>query len=145
MCNKIKNKITGFGSIEILVASAIISVAFVGLMTTATMSLRILDLSTNRLKASFLLEEGLEATKVIRDNGWTTALGSMDPFQTYYFVFEDFTWKSTSVNTFIDGVYERKIVVPNRIQREIGTDDIVLSGSPYSDLGTRGFTYVVSW
>ena len=145
MYNKHKNKTSGFGSIEILVASSIIAIAFLGLKSTATMSLKILNLSTHRLKASFLLEEGMEALKIMRDNGWVN-VGELNPYISYYFVFEDSTWKTTSVNTFIDGVYERTITIPNRIKREDGTDDIVPPGpGTYTGLGTRGFNYTVSW
>ena len=138
---KIGKREGGFGLIEIVVGVSIISVAFFALMQVANISLRILKANENNLKATFLLEEGLEAVKIMRDSGWDSNIGSLSNDADYYFEFNGSTWLSTTTNISIDNFFERKFVLGG-VYRDIN-DDIASSGS--IDVNTKKVSVFVSW
>ena len=131
----------GFGIAEIVVAVAIIALSIFGLLTVASVSLKTLRNNTTNIQAAFLLEEGVEAVKILRDSGWIANIVPLNAGTNYYLTFNGVTWKATTTNIFIDNFYERKFVLSN-VNRN-GNDDIVASGT--LDLNTKKITVSVSW
>ena len=131
----------GFGIIEIVIATTIISIAFLIMMSTASMSLKFSEKSVVRLKADFLLEEGVEAVKIIRDNDWTTNIASLSVGTDYFLEFNGAIWVVSVNNILIEGVFERKFVV-NDVYRDANDD---ISSYGVLDPNTKKITVYVSW
>jgi len=131
----------GFGLIEILVASAVLSVVLVAVSGFYQTSLNVSQTTGERITAAFLLEEGLEAVKIMRDDSWSdiTNLTTGTPL---YYNWTGTTWATTTTNIFIDGLYERSFVVDD-VYRD-ANDDIVFSGGTL-DTGIKQVTVSVAW
>lgn len=141
MSNKRNKNIFGFSIIEIIIGAAIISLAFLGLMSVANISLKILEENSHNLKANFLLEEGIEAIKILRDSGWNQNIATLNTGTNYYFEFNGSTWQTTTNNVYIDGLFERKIIIEN-VYRD-SNDDISSSGT--LDPNSKKVIVYVSW
>ncbi len=141
----------GFTIVEVIVATAIISVTVFALMITAQKGV---ELSTRALKqsqANILLEEGAEAVKSIRDNNWTT-ISDLSLDTDYYLYFDNTNniWtlntSSTTPNGFtpvypIDSTFVRKVIASS-VYRD-AEDDIASSGT--IDTNTKKIAVSVSW
>lgn len=140
---KIKNKFckNGFGMIEIVVGASIISLLSFGMATATQVSLRLSSENSNNNKAVFLIEEGVEAVKIIRDGSWSN-ISSLSTGTSYFLNFNGTTWLSTTTNAFIDGTFERKFQLDD-VYRD-ADQDIVTSGGTL-DPGTKKLTVSVSW
>lgn len=131
----------GFGLIEIIVGSAILTVSLIAVSTYFQKSLQFNQENKKIVQASFLLEEGLEVVKFFRDTSWSNISGLTAG--TFYFLnFDGVKWATTTSNVFVDGVFERKFVI-NNVSRD-ANDDIVSSGGT-NDTDTKKATLFVSW
>lgn len=139
--NTHKHFSAGFGVIEVLVVTVIISLVLVGLHSAAAQALRLTYESVKRTRATFLLEETIEALRTKRDAGWSTSIGTLSGGTDYFLEFTGGAWTITTTNVFIDDTFERKFTIEN-VNRD-GTDDIASSGSP--DTGTKKISASVSW
>ena len=77
----------------------------------------------------------------MRDNGWTANIASQTASSTFYISFNGSTWVSTASNTYIDGTFERSVVLYD-VYRD-GGEDITESGT--LDPDTKKVTVSVSW
>ena len=150
LSKKIKNRLNfgsrlkregGFGLVEIIVGISVITVAFFAMMQVANVSLKVLKANENNLKATFLLEEGLEAVKIMRDSGWTINIDALSNNVDYYFEFSGGMWHSTTTNVLIDNFYERKFILGS-VYRD-SNDDIAPSG--ILEVNARKVSVSVSW
>lgn len=141
----------GFTMVEIIIGSAIISVAILALMLSAQKSIQLSDRALKQAQASTLLEEGAEAVKSIRDNNWDD-ISSLAIGTNYYLYFNTTTnsWSLStddhtplsSIPTYpIDGTFNR-IVTVSSVNRD-SNDDIATTGT--LDQGTKKITVTVSW
>ena len=143
-----KNK--GSMSIEVLVATLIITMAVLSATAVANKSVSVSRQSTRCNQAAFLLEEGAEAVRLIRDNNWNM-LSSSSAGTTYYLLFTNGSWSlvtdrnnATPIQNFtrsIEFYY---------VNRDISTNDIVSIGDTvpmgaYLDNGTRFVKVNLSW
>lgn len=131
----------GFGLIEIVVGVSIISICLFGLAAISELSLKAMNEALKSTKASFLLEEGMEAVKILRDAGWSPNLASITTGEKKYLNFNGVGWQSTSSNLYVDGVFERSFILEN-VYRDLN-DDITLSGTLDPDI--RKITVSVVW
>lgn len=130
---------------EIVVASAVISLAFFALIAVFIAANRLNLESGNRVRASFLVEEGLEVLRFLRDDSWSQNLESLSPSTDYFLAFDTPSsgWSINSVTLeVIDGLFERKFTVED-VERN-SSDDIVVSGGTV-DPDTKKFNVEVSW
>ena len=132
----------GFSLLEVVVG---ISIIFLALFSLAMISRGIIiarQQASLALQADFLLEEGAEAIRFIRDEGWTSNIAGLSG--TNYLVFDSSagtgTWKTTTTPETI-GVFGRSFTVSS-VKRN-GSDDIDPSGS--NDPSTRKFDVSVTW
>src|SRR3990167_6202962 len=132
---------SGFVLIEALVASSILSVVLAAGIGAFLLSVRLHFGSTAEVQSAFLAEEGLEALRIMRDNGWTANIASQTASSTFYISFNGSTWVSTASNTYIDGTFERSVVLYD-VYRD-GGEDITESGT--LDPDTKKVTVSVSW
>lgn len=136
---KTNKKKSGFALIEILVACTIISIALIALVTSVQAATQLSRRSVENIQAGFLLEEGAEVTKIIRDNGWS-GISSLDIGTTYYPTFSSNTWSlSTTPNTI--GAFTRTVVL-SAVYRD-SNDDIASSGT--LDTGIKKVTETITW
>lgn len=138
----IKNKQSGFGIVEILVAAVIISLVLVGLHSALTQALRLVYRSTERTQAAFLAEETVEALRSLRDAGWSTYIGTLSAGTEYFLGWSGGTWNITTTNSLIDSTFERKFVLAD-VYRDNSSDDIAPTGT--LDPGTKKITVTVEW
>lgn len=131
----------GFGLIEIIIGSTILTVSLIAISTYFQKSLQLSQDSGKTVQASFLLEEGIEVIKFFRDTSWTNISG-LTVGTSYYFQFDGTKWATTTSNVFVDGIFERKLVIDN-VSRDV-SDDIVSSGGT-NDADTKKATVSVSW
>ena len=131
----------GIGLIEAVAGVSIISIFIFSLMLALQLSQKIVSESVRNIQVSFLLEEGVDAVKILRDTGWGSGIGSLAAGTDYYFSYNGTTWISTNSNVYIDGIFERKFVL-NNVYRN-ASDDIAASGT--LDGGTKKATVSVSW
>lgn len=131
----------GFGLLEIIVGISIISAVIFGLTSVSQFSLKLADEALLNTKASFLLEEEMEAIRIMRDESWNSNILSLTPGNNYYFEYSGNIWKATSSNIYTDDIFERRFIIEN-VARD-GNDDISLAG--VNDPNTKKITVFLSW
>ncbi|HEY4521565.1 MAG TPA: hypothetical protein VJH05_00265 [Candidatus Paceibacterota bacterium] len=135
----------GFGLVEIVVASAIISVSIFSLSAVSVIGNRLQSQSLEKIRANFLAEEGLEALRFLRDKSWNANLSSLSVGTNYYISFASSTsqWNiGSTVAPNVDSFFERKITVENVFRDS--NDNIDLSGGT-QDPDTKKVSISVSW
>lgn len=136
---------SGFGLLEIVIASAIISVSIFSLSAVSVLGSRLQRQSLEKIRANFLAEEGLEAMRFLRDKSWSTNLASLSQGTNYYLNFSTSTseWNlNSNPLSYVDYFFERKIIVENVLRDS--SDNIVLSGGT-NDPDSRKINVFVSW
>jgi prepilin-type N-terminal cleavage/methylation domain-containing protein len=131
----------GFGLIEVIIAASIISLLIGALIGATNSFLKTSIKNTHTVKAGYLLEEGVEALKVIRDRGYTTYITTLSNNTSYYLYWNGTIWTATTSSSAIDTVFFRTIELG--VVYRNGSSDISNSGS--LDTGTRIATVTVSW
>ncbi len=130
----------GFMIVEILVAISIITVSILAAMSVVQKSISVARQSLHASQASFLLEEGAEVARILRDNAWTN-ISSLSVATNYYPTFSTPNWSlSTTPNTV--GIFTRIVTISN-VNRDNTTKDISASGT--DDPKTKLITITVSW
>lgn len=138
----------GFGLIEVVLASAIISTLLLGMTWVARISFRTVSEGSLRSRADFLLEEGVEVVRILRDTSWSSYIATLATNTVYYPVFSGLSWNlSTSSPGLIDGLFERQIIFGD-VYRRNSDDDIIDISAPdpkTKDAGTRLVSARVLW
>ncbi|PJE64178.1 MAG: hypothetical protein COU90_03700 [Candidatus Ryanbacteria bacterium CG10_big_fil_rev_8_21_14_0_10_43_42] len=140
--NNTSSRSRGFGLIEIVIAITIVGFLIFGLITVARISFAGVSANTERLQAIFLLEETMEAVRIMRDNGWTTNIASLTLDTPYYLEFTSGTWGTTGTPALIDSTFTRTITLSS-VERD-ANDDIIDSGGTI-DTDTKRIIASVSW
>lgn len=140
-----KSRKLGFGLIEIVVAVAILGVTIYSLSFVFILASRLSAEASNKVRANFLAEEGIEAMHFLRDKSWTSNLAGMSAGTDYYLSFDAVSsvWSlETTDPGLIDDLYTRRIQVES-VSRD-SNDDIVESGGTV-DPQTKKIKSIVSW
>lgn len=132
---------SGFGLLEIVVAVSLAAVALFGISAVSQVSLRVVEENTQKIQAAFLLEEGIEALKIMRDKGWQNTINPLASNTDYFLEFTGGMWKATTTPVFVDDIFERKFNLFD-VYRDIN-DDIAQAGA--LDADTKKITVFVSW
>jgi Tfp pilus assembly protein PilV len=135
-----KQQSTGFGILEILIGSAAIALSLLGIMFVFKNAIDVTTRNTRTIQASYLLEEGVEAVKIMRDAGWAN-ITDLTMGVDYFFDFTGTTWATSTTNVFTDGVFERTFVVL-AVYRD-ANEDITESGA--FDPDTKEIVVSVGW
>lgn len=125
----------GFGLLEIVISVAVISVSLFSLAAVSRIAFRAVNESSLDVRANFLMEEGIEALRTIRDRAWSE-IGGLQIGQTYQLVFSEGAWRATTTPQLIDGIFERTFVLDNVLRD--ANSNITSSGT--LDIGTRRVT-----
>ena len=127
--------------VEVLVATSIIAVAVLSAMTVTQKSVQVSRQAFHTSQATFLLEEGAEAVRIVRDNGWASISG-LTAGTEYYPTFSGGTWSLSSALNIV-GIFTRTVSV-EAVDRDDATSDITSSGGT-DDPETKLVTVSVSW
>ncbi|MEN9647512.1 MAG: hypothetical protein RLY57_316 [Candidatus Parcubacteria bacterium] len=131
----------GFGLVEVVIAAGIISAVIGALIATTNTFFKSSRSTTSDVKAGYLLEEGVEALKVMRDGGYTANISSLSNNTSYYFSWNGTTWTANTSTTSIDSVFYRTVKL-GAAYRD-GNSDLANSGT--LDANTRKATVTVTW
>lgn len=134
-------KIKGIGLIEVVVGVSILSLSLLAISSFYQKSLNISSKTAKLTQASFLLEEGLEIARFLRDEDWQN-ISNLTTGVDYYVVFNGSKWATTTTVTFIDGVFERKLNISN-VSRD--SNDVIVSSGGTVDSNIKKITSSVSW
>lgn len=125
--------------IEIVIVTSIIVGSMIAALAVAQKSIYLSRESLNQSQAGFLLEEGAEATRIVRDDAWTN-ISSLTNSTEYYLNFSGGTWIFTTTPQ-SSGIFTRKVVFSSAYRD--ANDN--LAGSGTLDAQTRLVTVTVSW
>ncbi len=138
---KKSKKQLGFFLIEVVIASALAGGILISLLGLVQSTVDISKRSLERTQAGYLLEEGAEAVKTVRDAGWAN-ISTLTNGTTYYISWNGSVWSLSTTPSTVDS-FTRTIVF-EAVSRD-GSDDIVSSGGTYDDVRTRKVTVSITW
>jgi len=130
----------GIGLIETVVGVAIFLTVVVSILGAYRFLVRFSGVTPQTVKAYYLLEEGAEAARILRDADWD-AFSSLTIGVPYYLVLSGNMWEATTTPAVIDGSFHRTMTL-SEVYRD-GDDDIAPSGT--LDPNTYFVTISVSW
>lgn len=136
-----KNFKKGTSLVEVIIAAAVILLVLSGLYTTHIFFLKTILRNIDTVKANFLMEEGIEAVKTIRDSDWVK-ISSLIPGTNYRLTFNSSVWATTTSVALIENRFDRVFSV-EEVYREVD-GDITESGGTL-DEGTMKLNVSVSW
>jgi hypothetical protein len=132
----------GFSLAEAVVAVSLCLVVLLSLFGVWTMVLSYSLSGTARVQATYLLEEGVEVMRILRDDGWSTNIAPINSEEDFYLEFDGSSWNISDTNQFVDAIFERKVVLADTYRDE--NDSITLSGGTL-DTNTKKVTVSVAW
>lgn len=134
---------TGFGLMEVVIATAILTIVGSSFTYFYTGALDLSQRTTALVQSNLLLEEGVEVVRLMRDDGWTSGIESLATSTEYHLSFSGTSWISTSTNTLIDGIFDRTITF-NDVYRD-GNQDLTSQALGSYATGTKQVTVSVTW
>jgi competence protein ComGC len=141
--SKLKINNFGFGLVESIVVIAILSVFVFLIIDLNIFYTESLVKSRNSATASFLIEEGIEAAKFMRDDSWTSNIEALTPDISYFLAFDSSSkWSATTTPQTSDGMFVRTIKFSD-VSRD-SNGNIVSSGGTV-DPGTRLVEIKIVW
>jgi hypothetical protein len=133
----------GVGLLEVVIGSAIILTGILSLVAAYNVYLRYALDNERNVQAAFLLEEGIESVKLIRDGGWSNYITPLAAGTMYYFHFDGSLWSATTTaGQHVDGVFLRTFTIEN-VYRD-GDGDIVTAGGSL-DSDTKKVTVTIAF
>lgn len=136
---------SGFSLVEVVLGASLVLLALSGLITAYVFYFRAGLRNTPELQAAFLLQEGVEAVTLMRDEAWAN-LASFSPETPYFLSWNGAKWTATASETLINGAFRRTATI-SEVYRRMSDKDIVASTSPdvkAVDSGTRQLTVRVT-
>lgn len=131
----------GISLVEVVIGTALILASLTGLTAAYSFYLKAGLRTIPELQGTFLLEEGMEAAALIRDDGWT-GFGALTADTPYFLEWSGGKWRTTATPSLVDGVFRRTLTF-SPVYRRNSDKDIVASTSPDGktlDLNTREVT-----
>ena len=113
--------------IEVVVGAAIfgvVALAFLGSFSALSM---FHERDMLYIKADLLAEEGIEASRLIKDNGWNN-LSSISSGNNEYLLLNGSSWSFTTVPEIVDGLFYRTIKV-SKVSRDGSSNIVTLGGT----------------
>ena len=132
----------GVSLVEVVITVSVFLVVILGLVGSFTYAVKTSLENADKVKATFLAEEGLEAMRLLRDTSWSQNIAGHVSGSSFYLSFDGANWSSTSSSAYIDGTFDRKLTI-NDVYRN-SSEDIVSSGGTL-DPNTKLVTAQVSW
>lgn len=128
--------------IEVVIAVAIISLAFLGLVTIYGHYVKASLNVHSEIRAAYLIEEGQEAVRMLRDMSWTANIAPLSTAVQYQMIFSSTTgWSLTPNAQPIAGGFYRTVQIQD-VSRD-NQNDIAASGTV--DPNTKRVNVTVYW
>ncbi len=136
----------GISLVEVVIGTALILLSLTGLTTAYTFYLKAGLKNTDSLKSIFLLQEGVEAVTLLRDDAWSN-LSSLPAGTPYYLSWNGTKWVSTTTPELIDAVFTRTITLDSVYRKTAGNDIVEVSAPDTKTLdpNARKLTVRVVW
>lgn len=131
----------GFSLVEVLVMVFIATFSVFVVWKVYILYIKISISNPSIFRASFLAEEGIEAVKYIRDESWSSNIGSLSLGTSYTLTFNGLAWGVTTTPLFIENIFDRRISFSDVYRDASG--NIAESGS--LDANTKQVVVTVSW
>lgn len=131
----------GFSIIEIVVGSAIITVAGLAIILGTLSYIEISAKNSHNVQTALLFEETGEAIQFLRDSGWTSHIGNKTLNTDYYLSWSGSTYSLSTTPNLYQNTYTRTVRFQS-VERD-SNDSITTSGTNDSD--TRLVEIDVSW
>lgn len=132
----------GFGLIEIIIVTAVVTTALFAFSQTAALAVRLLRAEKGNLEATLLAQEAMEAARSVRDESWTNNIAPLVNGARYYPAIANGKWSlAAAPPPLINGRYLRYVVL-GEVRRD-GKDRIAPSG--VLDTQTRKVTARIEW
>lgn len=138
----INKKQRGISIIEVVIASAVISLSMISISHVYGNFLQLSLENTEKVQAIFLLDEGVESLSTIKNYSWSS-IASSTPDTNYYLNWKDNRWQSTTTPNIIDNKFIRKFTVEN-VYRDPSTLNIVYTGGVLNN-DSKIINMDVSW
>ena len=126
--------------IEMLIAVSIMATSILAAMTISQRSINVSRQAFHATQAAFLLEEGAEVVRLLRDDDWNN-ISSLTAGLDYYPNFSAGAW-ALSETISPAGIFTRIVTVAN-VNRDNTTKNIASAGA--DDPGTKLINITVSW
>lgn len=125
-----------------MVVVGLLGILLTGLYTLIALSQTTFSDQARASQALALAQEGLEATRSVRDQSWADNIAPLSNGTTYYATTTGGEWQLTTTNPgVIDGIFTRTIVLA-AVGRD-ASDNITGSGT--TDPNTRRASSTVTW
>lgn len=137
----------GIGLVEVIVSVGIIALSLIGIVGAFNFYIKAGIENTDKIRAVYLLEEGVEAVRFLRDGGWSVNIAGLSTYSPYYLALVGGSWEATTTAALIDDTFDR-IFILGDVYRRNSDDDIVASTSAEAktlDADTKEVTVRVSW
>lgn len=139
MTKNFKKK-NGFGLIEVVIGIAIISISLFVIMSAARGAIDLNRRTISDIKSKFILDEGSEVLRFMRDNAWNN-IGGLSTSTTYYLATTTSGWIATTTPRMIDDTFLRSFKVGDVFR---GAGDKISESGTY-DSGTKKITISVAF
>ncbi len=131
----------GFTLVELLIAGAVIAIAFTAIVGFLLFSQNITLKSQRNTEAVGLAEQAMEAVRKLRDDSWTSNIATLTVGTTYYPSVSGNQWTLVTINPNSSSYYTTKIVLSD-VNRD-SNDNISAAGT--NDPNTKKVVTTVSW
>jgi len=131
----------GSGLLEIVIVVSLVALVVAASTSAAQLYLTYSMRNINNVKAGYLLEEGIEASKVIRDRSWITNIQPLPIGSTRYILFQGGTWTPTTTPSLVDSKFVRTVQF-NAAYRNPSAD---FASTGTLDPDAKLVTVTVSW
>jgi prepilin-type N-terminal cleavage/methylation domain-containing protein len=134
----------GFTAVEVLIGVALASVILIFAANTVALFINAGRVVSEKTKALYLVEEGLELIRFVRDESWST-ISSLSTSGTHYLGITTSLITTTTTPEIIGG-FRRSFTIQN-VYRNTTTSDIVASttGGSVADTSSKYITLSVAW
>lgn len=132
----------GMSILEILIGCTIITIGILALINTYGVYVNYSLSHDQKVEATFLLEEGIEAVSLLRDQDWGDYITPLSTSATTSIAWNGSAWRATTTPERVDGIYLREIRM-DQVKRTNGVIDT--SGSGTVDTDSKLVTVYVSY
>ncbi|MEI7777604.1 MAG: hypothetical protein WCI52_03280 [bacterium] len=136
----------GFTILEVIIGASIMLLITTGILSSYVLYLQASGSNMESIQSAFILEEGVEGMRSIRDAGWTANIVPLTTGETYYLSWNSglSIWQTTTTATSTDGFVRKIILYP--AYRD-SNSNLVSSSTPGAivDVGTRQMNISTTW
>ncbi len=131
----------GFSLIEIVLGIGMLTVSLVSITSYYKKVLDVSNDTTRHIQSGFLLEEGLESVKMLRDQSWSTKIATLSTTTSYNLYWSGTQWTATTSPQLVENTFVRTFKLTD-VKRDV-SDNIANAGT--YDPGTKKLTVYVAW